>query len=228
MDSRTPELIVIHVPKTAGISFLHTLQGVYGEENCKQVWDLFPYKLHHHGDYAHIIDSPFYQDRLKFRQLADEIFSQYISAKVIHGHMPLWMYDSYFPDVPRVVWLRNPVDQVLSRIFHFRKHKILDAHLVSPREMLDHPLFMNNQFWYTGGMLQQFAFVGIVERYERCMDVLARQIGWGDVPSYHYHPTGFEDELRAECKSDPSFVAHLKRVNVHDFALYDYAAAQWI
>lgn len=222
------ELIFVHVPKCAGISFLHTLEGVYGKENCKQVWDLFPYKLHHHGDYTHIIDSPFYCNRLAFRELADDVFRQPVGARVVHGHMPLWMYDGYFPGVPRVVWLRNPMDQVLSRIFHFRKHKILDAHLVSPREMLDHPLFRNNQFWYTGGMLQQFAFVGIVERYEQCASVLSEQMGWGDPPLYHYHPTEFEEELREECKSDPSFVAHLRHVNVHDFALYDYAAAQWI
>lgn len=223
MGAGVVDLIFVHVPKTAGISFLRTLHDVYGEENCKQVWDLFPYTLQHHGDYTHLIDSPFYQNRAGVRALAKDVFSRQIDARILYGHMPAWMYDTFFPGVPRVVWLRNPEDQVLSRIFHFRKHDILGARGVTPQEMAHHPLFKNNQFWYTGGWLSQFAFVGTVESYEEDLMSLSEKLGWGMVTPYHYHPTGYEEELREECKRDDSFMQYLRYANIHDFALYDYA-----
>lgn len=214
------ELIVIHIPKTAGISFLHTLQEVYGKENCQQVWDLFPYELHHHGDYTHRVDSPFYQDRAGFMRLVREVFGRPIEAKVLHGHMPMWVYDGFFPHVPRVVWFRNPTNQILSRIFHFRKHKILSAHAKLPADMAEHPLFRNNQFWYTGGSVPSLS--GVVERYEEDLAKISDLLGWGSVTPYHYHPTEWEDGLRNELAGNEAFVSRLREINVHDYALYDY------
>jgi len=224
MDTRTPELIFIHIPKCGGLSFLHTLQDVYGAENCQQVWDLLPYKLENHGDFTHLIDSPLYEDRAGFMQALHEAFSQPIKAKVLHGHLPLWAYDGYFPGVPRATWLRNPEQQVLSRIFHFRKHQILGAHLVAPELLITDVVFRNNQFWYTGGMVKQFSFVGTVENYTADLKRLASQMGWGDVVAYHDHRTGFEEELRTRCEEDELFMRCLRRANVHDFAQWDYVS----
>ena len=215
-----PELVFIHIPKTAGLSFLHSLNEVYGEENVKQIWDLIPY----HDSILHETDSVFYRDYAHARNVILDSLQSAPDYKVLFGHMPAFVIDGLYPDAKWVTWLRQPVDQVLSRVFHFRKMRINKAHWLSPWSLAKMPLFQNCQFFYTGGSLERFSFVGVLERYEECFRMLCNLMEWGEVKPQHLHVTGFEEDKRANLALTPEFFMDVKRNNLWDFMLYNQVA----
>lgn len=213
------ELIFIHIPKTAGISFLQTLADVYGPENVRQIWDFLPYDGD--GD-SGIPGSHVFQSHARFRETVMEALSKPIPARVLHGHFHAWMLEDLFPGVPRVTWLRNPIDQVLSRIFHYYKMDLYRARDYSPWEIAAWPLLRNCQFSFTGGYLSQFTY-GVVESYDSDLRAIAGKFGWGEVRPYHLHRTEHREDMRNSLKSDTPFIRKLKEWNARDTALYDWA-----
>ena len=87
------EIISIHLPKTAGTSFLKSLKDNYGPRL------LTTYNLpdigiaYSQGSYSKI---PF-------------------SKTVLHGHFPGYTkLKYYYPNAKIITWIRNPIDRVLS------------------------------------------------------------------------------------------------------------------
>lgn len=214
-----PELIFIHIPKNAGISFWQTLREVYGENNIKQIWHLLPYS----GDLElGIAGSDLFRNHAKFRKTVNESLKD-IDFPVIFGHMPVWILEDLWPGVPRVVFVRNPVDQVLSRVFHWRKENLYGVQSMTPRQLALSPIFRNNQSLYTGDSLKPFTHVGIVEDYENSFRQIAGSFGWENVQPWHDHTTNHENDMRQELREDVEFCRELEEVNYRDMALYDWA-----
>ena len=214
------ELIFTHIPKTAGLSFLHTLNEVYGQKNVRQVWD---YLEEPRNDMALTdIGSPFWSDYAGFRTRLEEQLKG-VKDKVLHGHLPVWFLEDMFPGVPRVTWMREPIEQVLSRVFHYRKESFPIAQEYTPQGLARRPWFRNSQFFYTGGSLRNFAFVGVVERYEEDLKRLAGYLDWPDVEPLHLHRTEYEDDTRLALRSDVDFCEEMRQLNYRDVALYEWA-----
>lgn len=213
------ELIFVHVPKTGGISFWQTLRQVYGEEGGKQIFHLLPYS----GDEVlHRANSDMFLNHWQFRKTVNEHLRD-VDYPAFFGHVPVWILEDVWAGVPRITWMRNPIDQVLSRVFHWRKENIEGARNVCPKELALSPVFRNNQSFYTGDSLKNFAYVGILEHYNECLAEIAGMFGWQGVIPLHDHPTNYEDDMRQALKANAKFCAQLRDANYRDMALYDYA-----
>jgi len=214
-----PELIFIHIPKCGGISFLHSLNEIYGQENVKQIWELLPWP---DDELLITWDSPFFMDQGEFRNIVCDCL-QDVDYPVLFGHMPVWVLEDLFPDVPRITWIRNPLEQVLSRVFHFRKMKIGNYHhWNSPWAISKEPIFRNNQFFHTGGHVSQFDFVGVLDTHEQDMRRACDLFNWPQVTPHHLHKTEFEEDKRQALRSNPYFVKDIKIMNAWDYSLYSW------
>ena len=158
LKNRGPEIVSIHIPKTGGTSFWRVLEHVYAPEAVQRV---FP------GDY---------EGREKF--LIER------SIRALHGHIRYRDLGGFFnlpTDVKVVTWLRDPTDRVISN-FHY---------LVERREMREPDLLeyaargsARNRMsrFLKGADLDDFFFVGVLEKFwEDCTD-LGRRLKWADVP----------------------------------------------
>ncbi len=151
-------MVSLHIPKTGGTSFWRVLEHVYAPEAVQRV---FP------DDYG---------DHKKF---AIER-----STRALHGHIryrDLGVRFDLPADVKVVTWLRDPADRVISN-FHY---------LVERREMKESELLeyaarrsARNRMgrFLKGADLDDFFFVGVLEKFwEDCKD-LGRRLKWPDVP----------------------------------------------
>src|SRR5262245_28583642 len=103
MEDGPAMIIVTHVPKTAGTSLRHYLQEVFGDR-------LFP-------EYVETLAL-----RARWRRLLVRLgwvragFGRRVDC--IIGHSPATKYDRLFPQALHAVWLRDPVERVVSNFFH--------------------------------------------------------------------------------------------------------------
>lgn len=216
------QLISIHIPKTAGLSFAVTLREVYGKRAVTglRTW-------HVPGPKCHDPNSRFYTDWYWFKVEWDRRMTstKVPRAKVIHGHAPACCFEGLFPDAARVVWLRNPADMVLSSIFFKYQLDRRCARANTPLEMMQNPCGQNVLTLFTSGDLSQFAFVGIVEHYEEDLYKLAQLLNWpaGRVHPHHGNITWYKPEWRRQLRRDRALVDELKRLNAQDVKLYNEA-----
>jgi hypothetical protein len=167
------ELLSIHVPKTAGSSFRRILERVYHEE----------------GELLSLYDTEVVaaigEDRLP---LIDA------GVRAIHGHFPATraLRDAY-PRARIVAWVREPVERAIS-YFHYWKrlprhgnplHDFFLDQDLSLVEFASHPAMVNEYSYYLGRIpLEDFFFVGLMERFDTDVALLAHRMGWPrpDVP----------------------------------------------
>lgn len=169
------QLISLHIPKTAGTSFYHSLQESYGfsqvarldiKDNIQKI--LLNTKEYHSTSLPKEID-------------------------VFHGHFSVSSLYSKFPetkDVPIITWLRDPVQRVLSNYYYLQErlnflvsqhgsHRaILDKMMRSLEEFAVAEINRNKMCKFIGSKpLDEFAFLGILEHYEQELIELSRLIG---------------------------------------------------
>ncbi|WP_445244864.1 hypothetical protein [Microcoleus sp. OTE_8_concoct_300] len=176
------ELIVVHVPKTAGSTFQVILNQVYG---CEHIY----------YDYLEGSRPRVYQP--------GEIPSEF---RVIHGHFPIAKYDDFFPDAKRIIWLRHPVNLLVSLYFYWlhlplvnNNHTIVGKIQTSIRgidEFAEQPEVRNILYPHTCGKnLSDFYFVGLQEFFQEDLAELKIMRGWKNIrnsyenlnpnPKYH-------------------------------------------
>jgi hypothetical protein len=170
-------IISVHLPKTAGISFLKSLELHFSNRLLK--------------DYADMpINTPvFSRNQAALRaslRLAEELGDQWAC---VHGHfMPLKyllfsvQQPSYF-----VTWMRNPVDRIVSHYyFWYRNYNpavagVLHRRVVEEQWSLEKFVFspevrnLYTQFLW-GFPLERFDFIGITEHYAEDFTVFTHQL----------------------------------------------------
>jgi len=163
------ELISIHVPKTGGTSFGSVLDDIYGRSNVFR-------------DYSDRVLSPgslvrenysvwFKTDRVQtVRKVNTGRF------RVVHGHFLLKKYSGLYSTARRVVWIRNPVDRLLSNYYYdrwrrgdiepFEQYVLQENRINVFSEMLDD---------YT---LNDLFFVGVTEFFFEDVSRLGTLLSW--------------------------------------------------
>ncbi|HEX5002725.1 MAG TPA: sulfotransferase family 2 domain-containing protein [Bacteroidia bacterium] len=170
------EFISIHIPKTAGRSFLAVLKSVYGENNV-----------------AHF-------DRKLFPNKSIPEIEQFLAAldtgkKVIHGHFTYKeireLHLKYQPKI--ITWVRNPVERVISN-YNFFKKRIAEAPVDSELKLRSDETLLqyaemetsrNRMSKFIDGLPpDDFFFVGIMEYFEKDLRTLGEKLNWKsfDIP----------------------------------------------
>lgn len=164
------DLISIHIPKTAGRSFLAILNSVYGSSIIAH---------YERKNYADLPIAPV--TRFK-SQLNDSI-------KVIHGHFKFMdvseIKDHHSSKV--ITWLRDPVERVISNYGFFMKRISLapdDTELQARKNesLLDYARLeesKNRMSKFTEGLdINQFFFIGLTENFDSDIHELGRKLSW--------------------------------------------------
>jgi len=146
------------------------------------------------------------------------------NVRVIMGHFPMRLFDGLFPDATRIIWLRNPVDRVVSAYNHYKRNGFLVGDHTQPdksrstkmnmRDFIALPQQHNvmHHFFQTE---ETFAFIGIVERYQESLDLLQSIMGWNRRPIMSHKNKG-------EYKRAPSsIISRIEKYNRLDIELYE-------
>jgi hypothetical protein len=154
------------MPKTGGSSFFKNLQDVYG-----------PRVLWHVNDFVEIAtpEAIARRERHRARLIGDPVlFAQRFDA--IHGHFSARKYAGLFPGARLVTFLRDPFQHAVS-CFEFAVrsedllhpgHQAFKARNMSVFELIE--MYPDHQSMYLDGIpLEEFALVGIYERYEESL-----------------------------------------------------------
>jgi len=207
------ELISLHIPKTAGTSFRHTLKAVYGDVQAQR-FDLEKGVI----------------------RIEEQLFqgSQLPTAtKAIHGHFNYRDLEGRLKNirkVPTITWLRDPVERVLSNFFYLEKRlkelldepgNNLDILSKMQRSLLEFSRAEVNRNRMTrflhGLPLDAFAFIGIAEHYEEDLAALAAQLGWSEYPRYRHNTSERPEVVGEEVKGI------IRKFNAADQTLYEAA-----
>ena len=207
------ELIVVHVPKTAGATFQVILNQVYG---CEHIY----------YDYLEGSRPRVYQPA--------EIPSEF---RVIHGHFPIAKYDDYFPEAKRIIWLRHPVHLLVSLYFYWlhlplinnNNHTIVGKIQTSRMgidEFAEQPEVRNILYQHTCGKnLSDFYFVGLQEFFQEDLAELKIMLGWENFRNSYenLNPNPKYHEDIQKVFANHKIIDKLVENNQQDLALYQEA-----
>ncbi len=210
------ELISIHIPKCAGVSFEHTLKSVYGEEGFL--------RLH----------LPLAEERNPENPPPENPDVLPPGVRVIHGHFRYRsVIEKYNLDenIPLITWLREPASRVMSNYFYLSQ--VLKGGLEAGRtnvgllnrmqksllEYADQAVTTNRMDRFLSGVsLDKFLFVGLVEHFSDDLADLAYLLGWERYDEFHHNTS-------ASVKSSvpPEQIEAIRSLNAKDVALYNTA-----
>lgn len=199
-------IISVHIPKCAGTSFRHLLQALYGD----QLW----------LNYGTIFT----------REQADRA-AVVAGAECIHGHFFADAFDDLFPDRTLITWVRHPVERVVSNYYHFLRSpdmrddccRALYEHGLTLRQFAELDWMRNEATRYlTSKALDEFAFVGITERFPDSLHLFSRTFGWPSSLPAPYVNTN--PDRTTDCYIlPPDDYAHILALNSIDLAWYECA-----
>jgi hypothetical protein len=215
-------LISIHIPKTAGSSFLKALQMHFGDRLVKD-YDDAP------------INTPRF--RRNMRALRDCFARRGISGdgvECIHSHfLPLKYYAlGRKTGAVFITWLRDPIERLASHYQYWKRayqpqtSKALHKRMIEENWSLERFCFgpeMRNFYhqFFWGFPLNRFDFIGIFEYFEEDFRYLAQRILKASLPVYEENVnTGKAAEVYV---TDPALRAELERFHAKDMKIYWYA-----
>lgn len=224
-------LISLHLPKTAGTSFLALLEAYFGASLLR--------------DYAdRPINRGAFERRLRalgraVRQAVPE--RRLRGIQCIHGHfLPL----KYAPLARRcggryVVWLRDPVERLASHYHYWQRsyepaqagrlhRRVVEEDWTLERFCLAPELRNLYSAFLWGFPLRRFDFIGITEYYDDDVRAFARRF-LGDAPAMpvacNRNRARGHGSPPSPYIDDPAFRAHIEAYHARDVALYRQALA---
>lgn len=217
------EIISVHVPKTAGTTFKKVLHQVYSEETIFL-------------DYPHRGPQ---RNRMLKREKPN--------IKVIHGHFPGNKYDLKFPEAKKIIWLRNPIERLISHYFFWKSWQVLmssdlggssDFDLLAQGEEnsqgkeegltiveFAEKTEMRNVLaanFLKNQRLTDFYFVGIQEFFKEDLALLTKSLNW---QPYNFefknrNPYPEYDELLKEIRENREIIEQITEINREDVEIY--------
>jgi len=212
-------IISVHIPKTAGTSFLKTLEAHFGTGLLQDYADLPTNTPQYERNRAALLASVDYaeQDHLT-------------GVECVHGHfLPLkYLLLSVKKDLRFITWLRNPVERVLSHFYYLKSFYNPATAPALHRKMVEEdwsverfclsPELKNlyGQFLW-GFPLESFDFIGITEFYDEDFSYFSRQYLNTNLEP---HRENVGKNERGSYQVDASFRAKLEQFHAYDFELY--------
>ena len=216
-------IVSMHIPKTAGTSFNHDLARVFG-----------PRLLADYEDWPESAtpESVAHNERRRAEMLADvDAIGERYDAIV--GHFVARKYAGVFPVTAIVTMVRDPYQQAVSQYEHAARvthspHPGFRLFKEARMTLLDFiEAFPNHQALYFGGMpLEDFAMVGISERYDRSIALFEAIFGI-TIPRAAVRHNVNPAKHGAEYAIAPEVRRAIERSRQEDIALYRQACERF-
>jgi hypothetical protein len=217
-------LISVHLPKTAGSSFLSAIEQHYGDHLVQDYGDR-PINRTTLGRNCHAIERCVLNSGSK---------SRFRHTQCIHGHFMPLKYRLLKTSSPKqfVVWMRDPVERLASHyLYWLRNYNPIDAgrlhrKVVEEKWTLERfclgPEMRNvysKFFWCFP--LEKFDFVGITEYYDSEIDYFSEHILGAKLESLRVNV----NPAPVECSyiDDADFRSQIQAYHQADVALYEQA-----
>ncbi len=219
--SRGPEIIAVHVPKTAGSAFRVVLESVYEKENVE------------HDRSRTTATRPLRRDSpVGERSMEAEVELRTSWPKVITGHFPLWKYERFRRSAFTIVWLREPAARLLSQYFNARARLsalrpgapgAAWARTFPPEQIMEieWPSNLVTDWFLRGYDLDDLDFVGIWEHFAEDVADLGRMLGWPEIEIPVRARTATPEYL--DFRPSPPLLRKIRAANHADVELYERA-----
>jgi hypothetical protein len=174
------KLIYVHIPKTGGNTVAWLLGGLFkGEKTLRESSD-----MHNDNNVMSATGNKKYKVKHNYKH-------GYIpDAKFIRGHFKKTKYEHL--GYPMITWLRDPVERVISNYIQqttkwgkARGKAPTYYKLVSDQTLLTYAKVWDSlQCWYCDNSLDDFLFVGILERMEESIEKLSSilEVDFPEIP----------------------------------------------
>lgn len=194
------ELISVHLPKCAGVSFRQALERIYSPEAIYYDYDDHP------SDPA----SPMNIDPDGFlKRHHREPSPELIGKKVVHGHFYVRKYE-LLKGCARIVFIRHPVERLISHYYFWLKlarsgHSLHEYVLDNNLSLLQFAQLPSTRYLYTRVYFREvdmkvFDFIGVFEDLPQETERLGRLLGKKIVLE------------RANANPDPAYVDQRRRI----------------
>lgn len=199
------EIVFVHIPKTAGTAFRQLLERVY-----QPAWET-------------LFDDADGRELDRFQREVGR------PPRVLTGHLPARALLPRAAGARSIVWLREPVRRLISQYFYWKglppqedpRQRELRSGEASLVDYVDTYSNSYVDYWLRGYDLEDFDFVGIVERAQEDVAEMGRLFGWGDVVLEKTNQT-FDDDYRS-FSPDPALLKRILELNRGDLAVYERA-----
>lgn len=210
-------LIVTHIAKTGGTTFLQYLDQVFRR------------RLYHDVSFS----KP--RQRSWSRRMIWRMFGCKWrvprGTECIFGHFRATKYDRDYPDARHAVWFRDPVERLISA-YHFLKRihapedrlwNVVHGNDLSLCQFVELAEMQNQQFRILGGKpVAAFDFVGLTEHFAPCMQLFARALGLPE-PSALPRANANPERAGQSYALDPSLREYVGQLNGQDYQVYQEA-----
>lgn len=155
-------IVSVHVPKSAGTSFRHVLDAIYG-----------PAAWYNYG-------TIFTRDQARAELVPP-------GTRLIHGHFMGDSFDDLFPERELITWVRDPVERVVSNYYHFLRApdmrddtcRAVHEQKLGLRAFADLDWMQNLTSRYLAHKpVADFKFVGIAERFAESLEQYSAAFGF--------------------------------------------------
>lgn len=215
---RPTPIISVHIPKTAGKSFLTFLHGAVGDSRILMDWKGGP---RIEGGMGPV------------RSAAQDVRDQWDRIRAhrnrgafdcIHGHFRASKYS--FLGGPMVAWIRDPVERVASHYAYQsrhpdprNRHSVWIRRGMSLTDLAALPRLRNLQSRYLDVPLDRFTLVGRMERFDEDLPEMAHRLGTRMVriPSQNVNP----DRPGDRYDLSPADRGRIRDLNRDDVELYE-------
>lgn len=214
-------LISVHLPKTAGTSFIKSLQGHFGGA-----------LLSVYGDMP-INTPPFERNKAALQEsIHNAETTRFFGIECIHGHfLPLkYLLLGCKMDLKFITWLRDPIERLLSHYYYWKRHydpenapslhrRVVEENWSVERFCLSSELQnLYGQFFW-GFPLEYFDFIGITEYFSEDLSWLSRQLN----VSLEMHIENIGNNEGGKYHIEEGLRMEIEKFHVSDIGLYKKA-----
>lgn len=232
MDKDSKTIIFLHIPKTAGSTFHSILNKKYKTRHVQNVFG---------SRYSEPAIEAFIKAPLESKK----------HIKMLKGHMPYGLHQYLPGSSTYIAFLRDPVERVISLYYYIIKntqnplHEAVAVNKMTLTEFVTSGIAKgtnNGQCRFINGDFDEYDFeqndeslyanvlnhiennflwLGITERFDESLLVLAELLNWPRPP--HYFRGNISKIRKKTSRIDQDSIAVIEKYNPLDRRLYDYA-----